>query len=74
MTYDQWKTTDPRDYEPEEEEQQSELDLAYDRILELDRRNAKLVAALEKAVEMLEEYDLRDGGELYYHLRKTLAR
>jgi hypothetical protein len=26
MTYDQWKTTDPRDYEPEEEDPASELE------------------------------------------------
>lgn len=29
MTYDQWKTTDPRDYEPEQEEGPSELELVY---------------------------------------------
>src|SRR6185437_2807808 len=29
MTYDQWKTTNPRDYEPEEEQEPSELELVY---------------------------------------------
>jgi len=39
MTYDQWKTTDPREYERElEEDQPTELDLAYDRIQQLERR------------------------------------
>lgn len=34
MSYDSWKTTDPRDYEPEEPEPVSELEAVYDELRE----------------------------------------
>ncbi len=68
MSYDQWKCTDPRD-DREEEEEVSELDLAYDRIKALEGE-AKLagsairtmVADLSECLAYLEKhYDVIDG-------------
>lgn len=73
MTYDQWKTTDPRDYEPEEERPLSELEELEERIYELQddlrsleriraARIKELEAALEEALEYFKErYDVKDG-------------
>jgi hypothetical protein len=74
-TYDQWKTTDPRDLEPEPEEEQSELELAYEEIREL-RDDAKisaqshaarikeLEAALLECVEYFNKHaDIVDGDD-----------
>lgn len=73
MTYDQWKTTDPRDYEPVdiEDDCPTELDLAHDRIQQLEfnsqsaaRRIAELTAALTEALEYFKDrYDIRDGAD-----------
>ena len=74
MTYDQWKTTDPRDYEPEPEEEPTELDLVYERLHETQeaakhdaqvaaKRIKELEAALEEALEYFEDrYDVVDGS------------
>jgi hypothetical protein len=73
MTYDQWKTTDPREYEREEEEP-TELELAYEQLhgARQDAEYAALVAAarikelttaLEEALEYFKaRYDVKDGG------------
>ncbi len=73
MTYDQWKTTDPRDYEPEPEEGLSELDLVYEQLWQAqnDAKHAAEVAAariktleasLEEALEYFKDkYDVNDG-------------
>jgi hypothetical protein len=71
MTYDQWKATDPRDYERDEseEEQPSELELAYDRIAQLEHnskgsadRITKLEAELLECLEYFKKhYDVNDG-------------
>ncbi len=73
MTYDQWKTTDPRDYESEPEQGPTELETVYDQLHETqedakyDRmvagnRIAALVAALEEALEYFKDnYDVIDG-------------
>ncbi len=77
MTYDQWKTTDPRDYEPEAEQEPSDLELAeihLHEVQETAKHNAKVAAdrvaelttALEEALEYFKErYDIRDraGGQ-----------
>lgn len=74
MTYDQWKTTDPRDYEPEQEEEPTELELVYQQLHEAQEtakydakvaadRIKKLEAALEEALEYFEDrYDVVDGS------------
>lgn len=75
MTYDQWKTTDPRDYEPEPEQEPTELERVYDELCRA-QDNAKhaeqvaaarimeLTAALEEALEYFKDrYDIRDGAE-----------
>jgi hypothetical protein len=74
MTYDQWKTTDPRDYEPEQEEGPSELELVYRQLHEAQEsakydakvasaRIGKLEAALEEALEYFKDkYDVVDGS------------
>jgi hypothetical protein len=73
MTYDQWKTTDPRDYEPEREEEPSELELVYGQLhnamedakssaYESAARIKELEAALEEALEYFKaRYDVVDG-------------
>lgn len=73
MTYDQWKTTDPRDYEPEEEQELSELEIAEEMIRELkdDLKTAdsvhaarvkELESALHECLEYFEaRYDVKDG-------------
>jgi hypothetical protein len=75
MTYDQWKTTDPRDYLPEPEEEPSELELLYGRLHEAEgtaKHDAKvsasrikeLTAALEEALEYFKDnYDVVDGAD-----------
>src|SRR5690242_18839136 len=61
MTYDQWKTTDPRDYEPEEEQEATELELVYEQLRETQEtakrkagvaaeRIARLEAAMKQVV------------------------
>ena len=73
MTYDQWKITDPRDYEPEQEKESTELELVYGQLHEA-REDAKwaadkaaarireLEAVLEQALEYFEDrYDVVDG-------------
>lgn len=77
MTYDQWKCTDPRENEPEDEDQPTELDLAYERICELlaklsdheDMReiNKARILALESVLKdcwryLEDHYDVVDGG------------
>lgn len=71
--YDTWKTTDPRDYEPEQEQEPSELELVYDMLHEAKedakhastvshRRIVELTAALEEALEYFKDrYDVVDG-------------
>jgi hypothetical protein len=73
MTYDQWKTTDPRDREPDAEDEQTELEFAFEQLREarLDLEIAKqtaakrieeLTASLEEAYEYIKEhYDVVDG-------------
>jgi len=73
VTYDQWKTTDPREYERDPEDEPSELDLSYDRIRELEadiKASAETSAARIKELEasLLEclewfkkQYDIVDG-------------
>jgi hypothetical protein len=73
MTYDQWKTTDPRDYEPEEEREPSELEVSYEKLRETQETAAydakvaadrirRLEAALEEALEYFKDrYDVVDG-------------
>ena len=73
MTYDQWKTTDTRDYEPEPEQEPSELEQVYQALAEAKkdakhasdvahRRIVELTAALEEALEYFEDrYDVVDG-------------
>jgi hypothetical protein len=54
MTYDSWKTTDPREYEPEPEEGLSELDFVYEQLWQAknDAKHAAEVAASRiKALE-----------------------
>ena len=75
MTYDQWKTTDPRDYEPEPEEGPTELETMYEALHEVQEqakhdaqvaadRIKKLESALEEALEYFKDrYDIRDGAE-----------
>lgn len=46
MTYDSWKTTDPREYEPYEEDQPTELDAAHDRVFKLEKA-LREIAAIE---------------------------
>lgn len=74
MTYDQWKTTDPRDYEPEENGGATELELVYDQLhaaqesekhteVNAKARILELSTALEEALEYFKErYDIRDGA------------
>lgn len=74
MTYDQWKTTDPRDYEPEPEQEPSELEQVYEQLREAQetaKHNAtvaanrikELEAALEEALEYFKDnYDVVDGS------------
>lgn len=73
MTYDQWKTTDPRDYEPEQDDGPDELELAYEMIHEAEakakndarvaaKRIKELTDALEFALEYFRDrYDTVDG-------------
>lgn len=71
MTYDQWKTTDPRDYEPEAEQddEPTELDVAYDRIIQLEhtsKESAKRICELEASLSeclayFKDNYDVVDG-------------
>lgn len=69
MTYDQWKTTDPRDYEPEQEPELTELESVYEDLLgtkeELKAayaRITKLEADLHECREYLEDHvDVVDG-------------
>lgn len=75
MSYDQWKTTNPRDYEPEPEEEPSELELVYQQLHETQEtakheaqvaanRIKELEAALEEALEYFKDrYDVRDGSD-----------
>lgn len=75
MTYDQWKTTDPRDYEPEQEQEPSDLELAEMHLHEVQEtakynvkvaadRIAELTAALEEALEYFKDnYDVVDGDD-----------
>ena len=72
-TYDQWKTTDPRDYETEPEQGPTELELVYDQLRaaqeseKFTEQNAKariaeLTASLEEALEYFKKnYDVKDG-------------
>lgn len=72
QTYDQWKTTDPRDYEPEEDrdDEPTELDLALDRVEQLEHNNnsaaariKELTATLVEALEYFKaRYDVKDGA------------
>ena len=73
MTYDRWKTTDPRDYEPEPEQEPSELELVYEQLADAqaDAKHAAEVAAgrikelecaLEEALDYFKDrYDVNDG-------------
>jgi hypothetical protein len=75
MTYDQWKTTDPREYLQEPEEEPSELETVYDRLREVEEtakwdaklaaaRIKELTAALEEALEYFKDnYDVVDGPD-----------
>lgn len=54
MTYDQWKTTDPREFDPEPEEEPDEIDRVYDELREAQSTIAFLrarIAALEAKYE-----------------------
>jgi regulator of replication initiation timing len=74
MTYDSWKTTDPRDYLPEPEEEPSELETVYEKLKEVEEiakhdaqvaasRIKELTAALEEALEYFKDnYDVVDGS------------
>jgi len=74
MTYDQWKTTDPRDYEPEEPEEVSELEAVYNtlhEVMDTANHNAQIAAARIKELEVAlnealdyftDRYDVRDGA------------
>lgn len=73
MTYDQWKTTDPRDYEPEEDQPSEieELELTLFEVrrcaqaerLAAERRIKELESALEEALEYFKDkYDVVDGS------------
>jgi hypothetical protein len=77
MTYDSWKTTDPRDLYPDQEQSDerplTELDEVYGRLHETQEgakhaaevaasRIKELTAALEEALEYFKEnYDVVDG-------------
>jgi hypothetical protein len=73
MTYDQWKTTDPREYSHSEEDQPTELDLVYEQLREAqeDAKHAAkgsehsiavLRGALDEALEYFKaRYDVKDG-------------
>ncbi len=78
MTYDQWKTTDPREYEQPDEDQPDELDAAYDRVksaefalktqmarvIALESRVKTLEALLDDCLTYLEKhYDVVDGKD-----------
>jgi len=79
MTYDQWKTTDPRELYPDLEDprepEPTELDLVYDELHDLKEtakhdaqvaayRIKELTAALEEALEYFKDnYDVVDGAE-----------
>jgi hypothetical protein len=74
MTYDQWKTTDPRDYLPEPEEEPSELEMVCAELHEVKEtakheaevvayRIKELTAALEETLEYFKDrYDIKDGA------------
>lgn len=73
MTYDLWKTTDPREYERDAEEEPTELELVYEQLHEarqeakyIAERNAarikELTIALEEALEYFRDHsDVNDG-------------
>lgn len=73
MTYDQWKTTDPREYSHSEEDQPTDLELAEMHLHEVQEtakhntkvaaaRIAELTASLEEALEYFKDrYDVKDG-------------
>jgi len=75
MTYDQWKTTDPRDYEPEPEEAPTELEEVYLALAEAQvnakhaaERDAARIKELESALSecleyFMDRYDVVDGPE-----------
>lgn len=75
MTYDQWKTTDPRELEPEQEDAPTELELLFDEVRDLraaaereakiaSNRIKELTTALEEALEYFKDrYDIRDGED-----------
>ncbi len=75
MTYDQWKTTDPRDGEPETERERPETESLFDELNEVieaakhaewkaKKRINELESALEEALEYFEDrYDVRDGSD-----------
>ena len=55
MTYDQWKTTDPREYERDiEDDCPTELDLAYERIRELESALGNAIAAMDRMKKFLD--------------------
>jgi hypothetical protein len=74
MTYDQWKTTDPREYDVVEEDQ-PELDLVSEELRQakLDaesaaeiaaKRIAELETSLQECLEFFEDRsDVRDGSD-----------
>lgn len=64
MTYDQWKTTDPREYEHEEDERQSEIDFVYDQLSE-ERADAKHAAEIAAARIKKLEADLNECLEYF---------
>jgi hypothetical protein len=75
LTYDQWKTTDPRDGDYDPQDDVSELDLVYDQLREAkeDAKHAAKVSehniavlrgALDEALEYFKaRYDVKDGGD-----------
>ena len=72
-TYDQWKATDPRELQPEQEDQLTELELVCEELFETKesakhaaevaaKRIAELTASLEEALEYFKKhYDVKDG-------------
>lgn len=73
MTYDQWKTTDPREYESGPDEAPTELDLVYEQLEQLRedakhiaeiaaKRIAELECSLQECLEYFEDHsDVNDG-------------
>jgi ABC-type Zn2+ transport system substrate-binding protein/surface adhesin len=86
-TYDQWKTTDPREFMNDEEDHPSEADIlekhlwqvkedAKDAALKAEKRITELEAALNECLEYFQDHsDVDDGdyGEPYPNKEMRLA-